>query len=41
LRCARDLSQRQLAERLDVHKSPVSRDERNKYRLAILATLSP
>jgi ribosome-binding protein aMBF1 (putative translation factor) len=31
LRVARGLSQRQLAERLQVHESQVSRDERNEY----------
>ncbi len=31
LRIARGLSQRQLAERLGVHESQVSRDERNEY----------
>lgn len=31
LRIARGISQRQLAERLDVHESQVSRDERNEY----------
>ena len=31
LRIARGLSQRQLAERLSVHESQVSRDERNEY----------
>jgi ribosome-binding protein aMBF1 (putative translation factor) len=31
LRIARGLSQRDLAERLDVHESQVSRDERNDY----------
>lgn len=31
LRIARGLSQRQLADRLDVHESQVSRDERNEY----------
>ena len=31
LRVAQGLSQRQLAERLDVHESQVSRDERNEY----------
>lgn len=31
LRIARGMSQRQLAERLDVHESQVSRDERNEY----------
>jgi ribosome-binding protein aMBF1 (putative translation factor) len=32
LRIARGLSQRDLAERLEVHESQVSRDERNEYR---------
>lgn len=31
LRIARGISQRQLAERLGVHESQVSRDERNEY----------
>jgi len=31
LRIARGLSQRELAERLEVHESQVSRDERNEY----------
>ncbi len=31
LRIARGFSQRQLAERLEVHESQVSRDERNEY----------
>ena len=31
LRIARGLSQRQLAERLSVHESQISRDERNEY----------
>ncbi len=31
LRVARGLTQRQLAERLGVHETQVSRDERNKY----------
>ena len=31
LRIAHGLSQRELAERLDVHESQVSRDERNEY----------
>ncbi len=31
LRIARGLSQRELAEKLDVHESQVSRDERNEY----------
>ena len=31
LRIARGMSQRELAERLDVHESQVSRDERNEY----------
>ncbi len=31
LRIARGMSQRQLAERLNVHESQVSRDERNEY----------
>ena len=31
VRIARGISQRQLAERLDVHESQVSRDERNEY----------
>lgn len=31
LRIARGISQRELAERLDVHESQVSRDERNDY----------
>ena len=31
LRIARGMSQRQLAERLNVHESMVSRDERNEY----------
>ena len=31
LRIARGLTQRQLAERLEVHESQVSRDERNEY----------
>ncbi len=31
LRIASGLSQRELAERLDVHESQVSRDERNEY----------
>ncbi len=31
LRIARGLSQRQLAERLGVHESQISRDERNEY----------
>lgn len=31
LRIARGLSQRELASRLDVHESQVSRDERNEY----------
>lgn len=31
LRIARGLSQRQLAERLNVHESQISRDERNEY----------
>ena len=31
LRIARGLTQRDLAERLDVHESQVSRDERNEY----------
>ena len=31
LRIAQGLSQRELARRLDVHESQVSRDERNKY----------
>ena len=31
LRIARGLTQRQLAERLSVHESQVSRDERNEY----------
>jgi ribosome-binding protein aMBF1 (putative translation factor) len=30
-RIARDISQRELAERLGVHESQVSRDERNEY----------
>ena len=32
LRIAQGLSQRELAERLEVHESQVSRDERNEYR---------
>lgn len=32
LRIARGLTQRQLAEKLDVHETQVSRDERNEYR---------
>lgn len=32
LRIARGLSQRELAARLEVHESQVSRDERNEYR---------
>lgn len=32
LRIAQGLSQRDLAERLEVHESQVSRDERNEYR---------
>ena len=32
LRIARGLTQRQLAEKLGVHESQVSRDERNEYR---------
>ena len=32
LRIARGISQRELAERLDVHESQVSRDERNDYQ---------
>src|SRR5262245_3159852 len=31
-RLARGLSQRELAERLDVHESQVSRDEKNEYQ---------
>lgn len=31
LRIARGMSQRELAEKLDVHESQVSRDERNEY----------
>lgn len=31
LRIARDMSQRELAEKLGVHESQVSRDERNEY----------
>jgi ribosome-binding protein aMBF1 (putative translation factor) len=31
LRIARDISQRELAKRLGVHESQVSRDERNEY----------
>ena len=31
LRIARNMSQRELAEKLDVHESQVSRDERNEY----------
>mgnify|MGYP006273880903 CR=1 FL=1 len=31
LRIARGISQRQLAERLNIHESQVSRDERNEY----------
>jgi ribosome-binding protein aMBF1 (putative translation factor) len=31
LRIAKGLSQRQLAQKLDVHESQVSRDERNEY----------
>jgi transcriptional regulator with XRE-family HTH domain len=31
LRIARGLTQRELAARLDVHESQVSRDERNEY----------
>ena len=31
LRIARGISQRELAKRLDVHESQVSRDERNEY----------
>jgi DNA-binding XRE family transcriptional regulator len=31
LRIARDIPQRELAKRLDVHESQVSRDERNEY----------
>ena len=31
LRIARRMSQRELAEKLDVHESQVSRDERNEY----------
>lgn len=31
LRIAQGISQRELAERLDVHESQVSRDERNEY----------
>ena len=31
LRIARGLSQRELAEKLDIHESQVSRDERNDY----------
>lgn len=31
LRIARGLSQKELADRLDVHESAVSRDERNEY----------
>ncbi|MFQ5515702.1 MAG: helix-turn-helix transcriptional regulator [Myxococcota bacterium] len=31
-RVYRDISQRELASRLDVHESQVSRDERNEYR---------
>jgi DNA-binding XRE family transcriptional regulator len=31
LRIAKGLSQRQLAEKLDVHESQISRDERNEY----------
>jgi DNA-binding Xre family transcriptional regulator len=31
LRIAKGISQRELAERLDVHESQVSRDERNEY----------
>jgi ribosome-binding protein aMBF1 (putative translation factor) len=31
LRIARGFSQRQLAERLEVHESQISRDERNEY----------
>lgn len=37
LRIARGISQRQLAERLDVHESQVSRDERNDYHGITLA----
>jgi len=36
LRIARGLTQRQLAERLGVHESQVSRDERNEYHGATL-----
>ena len=32
LRIAKGLTQRELAERLQVHESQVSRDERNEYR---------
>ncbi|HUG18499.1 MAG TPA: helix-turn-helix transcriptional regulator, partial [Planctomycetaceae bacterium] len=32
LRISRGMSQRELAERLGVHESQVSRDERNEYR---------
>ena len=31
LRIARGLSQRELAKRLDIHESQISRDERNEY----------
>ncbi len=31
LRIARGITQRELAQRLEVHESQVSRDERNKY----------
>ena len=31
LRIAQGISQRELAKRLDVHESQVSRDERNEY----------
>ena len=32
LRIARGLTQKDLSERLDVHETQVSRDERNEYR---------
>jgi transcriptional regulator with XRE-family HTH domain len=31
LRIAQNISQRELAKRLDVHESQISRDERNEY----------